>query len=67
MVDEAYCIKSWGSKFREAFIHLGKVRSLMHPFLNVMALTATAVYDTNTVIRITLGMSRNSCEIVASL
>ena len=66
VVDEAHCIKSWGTKCREAFMRLGEVRSLIHPSLNVMALTATAVHHTKTVIRRTLGMSQNSCEIVAS-
>ena len=66
VVDEAHCIKSWGSKFREAFMHLREVRSSMLPSLNVMALTATALQDTKAVIRRTIGMSQNSCEIVAS-
>ena len=66
VVDEAHCIKSRGTKFRGAFMRLGEIRSLMHPSLNVMALTATAVHLTKTVIRRTLGMSQNSCEIVAS-
>ena len=66
VVDEANCIKSWGSKFREAFMHLREVRTSMLPSLNVKAFTATALQDTKAVIRRTIGMSQNSCEIVAS-
>ena len=65
VVGESHCIKSWGAKFREAFTHLGEVRSLMHPSLNVMVLTATEAHHTKTVIRRTLGMSQNCCKIVA--
>lgn len=66
VVDKAHCIKSWGAKFRDSFRRLGEARSLVHPTVNVMALTATAVYSSRSTIKRTLGMSSRSCEVVAS-
>ena len=66
VVDEAHCIKTWGTKFRESFMRLGEARSLIHQSLSVMALTATAVQSTKSIIRRTLGMRSTSCEIVVS-
>lgn len=52
VVDEAHCVKTWGDQFRQAFSHIGDIRSLIPSHVNIMALTATATADTlHTVIR----------------
>ena len=46
VVDEAHCVKTWGDEFRKAFSQIGDLRSLLPSSVNVLALTATATFDT---------------------
>ena len=41
VIDEAYCVKTWGDQFRVAFAKIGDMRSLIPSRVNVLALTAT--------------------------
>ena len=57
-VDEAHCVRSWGDHFREAFSHIGDLRSLVPSSVNVIALTATATADTFEVVKQRLSMDK---------
>ena len=47
IVDEAYCVKTWGDDFRIiAFSEIGDIRSLIPEAVGVHALTATATTET---------------------
>jgi len=56
VVDEAHCVKLWGSQFRTAFAQIGTLRSLIPTSVNVMALTATATKETFHVVSEALAM-----------
>ncbi|KAL5489405.1 hypothetical protein EMCRGX_G018494 [Ephydatia muelleri] len=42
VIDEAHCVKKWGTTFRHVLARVGEVRSLIPSSVHVMALTATA-------------------------
>jgi superfamily II DNA helicase RecQ len=39
--DEAHCIKYWGELFREIFLRVGELHSLVSPNIKFLAMTAT--------------------------
>ena len=49
-VDEVHCVKSWGDQFRKSFSRIGDLRSLIPKHVNILALTATATYETISVV-----------------
>ena len=49
-VDEVHCIKSWGDQFRKSFSRIGDLRSLIPRSVKILALTATATYETVSVV-----------------
>ncbi|XP_003391641.1 PREDICTED: ATP-dependent DNA helicase Q-like SIM [Amphimedon queenslandica] len=42
IIDEAHCVKKWGSDFRKEYSKLGELRGFFPPKVHIMALTATA-------------------------
>lgn len=45
-VDEAHCMKVWGTDFRPTFSEIGDLQSIIPSGVNVIALTATATAET---------------------
>ena len=60
VIDEAHCVKMWGDTFRTAFAQIGNLRSLIPQHVKIMALTATATYETLEVIKERLAMEEPS-------
>ena len=56
VVEEAHCIKTWGSKFRTTFSEIGALRSLIPSQVKILALTATATTKTFSIVSKTLSM-----------
>ena len=56
VVDEAHCIKTWGTKFRTTFSEIGTLRSLIPRQVKILALTATATTETFSIVSKTLSM-----------
>lgn len=56
VIDEAHCVKLWGSQFRPVFSQIGDLRSIIPTNVNVMALTATATTETFHVVSNKLAM-----------
>ncbi len=51
-----HCISNRGDNFRKEFSHLGEVRSILPPTVNILALTATATRTMQKDIQKVLGM-----------
>ena len=56
VVDEAHCVKTWGDQFRRTFAQIGDLRSLLPKEVKILALTATTIMDTYSVVKTRLGM-----------
>jgi ATP-dependent DNA helicase RecQ len=65
IVDEAHCVVKWGTSFRDAFLRIKEVRSLMPSGVNIMALTATASKTLREKVQLFLGM-RNPVTMIRS-
>ena len=48
--------KTWGYQFRRTFALIGDLRSLLPNAVNILALTATAIVDTYSVVKTRIGM-----------
>ena len=49
VIDEAHCVKFWGDQFRQTFVLIGDLRSLIPSNVKLLALTATATIETRNV------------------
>ena len=49
-MDEVHCVKSWGDQFRKSFSRIGDLRSLIPRSVKILALAATATYETVSVV-----------------
>ncbi|XP_019858455.1 PREDICTED: uncharacterized protein LOC100633019 [Amphimedon queenslandica] len=58
VIDEAHCVKKWGSNFRKEFSKLGDLRGFFPSHLHFMALTATASQTTRKSVIKLLGMHK---------
>ena len=56
VIDEAHCVKTWGTDFRKVFAQIGDVRSLIPNSVKLMALTATATLESYHVVTHRLAM-----------